>query len=594
MKLKPKRFKYVRFLQYTLLAVVPLIALVVLLTIQSRGWANNILEQNMVASLDKNAALINQHFANLMVNINQLDSDPELHNLYKQADYSGGNILSIRREIRNICNRYFFDLQGMVSVSFFTKEHTFIYYDKLNMPQSNDRDFFIFKELENEEGKVHWYSTYNLATAKNMEYYAGSKLYEFDVFSIAKPLTMTYYRYDVPYYFPNNGIRPVLCINFSPQYFASMLSTDSSIADTNYVVYDETGKTVYASAKNLPFSSQDLIDLSRAPNQVVAKDKKPYLIYQKPLSNGCGWSVAAISPLESAYAYFEDGLLYTALGVLLITVIYCVIMVSLSMRSISKPSTILIKAIEKTAKGDFSYQITTQEYPDFSDVFDSYNTMNTQINQLVHENYEIKLNEKNLEIQVINLQFNPHFLYNTLNLISLASLSRGHNDISNMICALSDMMRYSLKGPQGLVVLVEDMMYIQNYIKLMQLRHRPPFIYEEKIEEGIFNCLVPKFMLQPFIENAIIHGFDENDRQFSLEISGKTINDQEICFEIRDNGLGMSKESLEEIWIKESDSLGIKNTHDRIQLYFGKEYGLQIQSVLGKGTVVKIVLPKKK
>lgn len=590
MKMKKKRMQYIRFLRYACLAAVPLIILAVLIAVQSRGWTEHILRQNTVDLLDKNVSLIDQDFSNLMINIHLLDSDPDLHELFAGANYSESNILSIKREIGNVCNRYFFDLNGIVSLFFYTPAYTFTYYDKLPLPHFNDQDFPAYQELLNSDGSVKWYPTYNLATALNLERYVGSKLQNYGVFSIGKRLNLTYYRYDVPYAFPAERVHPILFMNFSPQYFKSMLSTDFLISDTNYMVYDNQGSLIYQSLDSMPFSSLDLLAIPNGATQ-SGIDHQPYMIFQKKLSNGCNWTVAAIAPLRSAYSYFSDGLLYTAFAVLLLTVIYSVIMVILSTRSLAKPISILADAIEHTAEGDFQHRICTQKHPDYEDVFVAYNSMNGHISRLIRENYEIKLNEKNLEIQVINLQFNPHFLYNTLNLISLMTLSRGQTDISDMICSLSNMMRYSLKTPQGLVPFEDDMKYVRNYISLMRLRYDPPFGYVEDIDEDIMQTLVPKFMLQPFIENAILHGYEQGMEDFALQVSAKRLDQQTLCFSVRDNGLGMDEETLAQLWTRETDSIGIRNTQNRIQLYFGMEYGVEITSGKNNGTSVRVTLP---
>ncbi|MEG0513191.1 MAG: histidine kinase [Clostridia bacterium] len=383
--------------------------------------------------------------------------------------------------------------------------------------------------------------------------------------------------------FPKGVQRPILFINFSPLYFRSMLSTDFLIADTNYAVYDSQGNIIYSSLPELPFSVADLNLLTAPSSEMKGRDHLRYLICQKALGNGCGWSVAAIAPLKYAYSYFSDSLLILALLVLLFTTGYCVVMVALSTRSFAKPFAILTKAIGHTAEGDFGYRIVTTEHSDFQPIFTSYNQMNDQVNQLIRENYEIKLNEKNLEIQVINLQFNPHFIYNTLNTISLLTMNRGEDDISEMICSLSYMMRYSIKVPQGLVPFSKDR---------MQLRFDPPFLYQEKIDPALLDVSMPKFLLQPFIENAILHGFANHGKLYTLSIEGK-LEDDVISFIICDDGEGMNEETLKQLWDKNSDSLGIRNTNHRIKLYYGEQFGVTIVSKPERGTTVTLVLPNK-
>ena len=188
--------------------------------------------------------------------------------------------------------------------------------------------------------------------------------------------------------------------------------------------------------------------------------------------------------------------------------------------------------------------------------------------------------------------FNPHFIYNTLNTISLLALTREEKDISDMVHSLAFMMRYSIKTPQGLVPFAQDMQYIDAYISLMQLRFEEKFLFDWDVDEAIQTCEVPKFLLQPFIENAILHGFALQENRYRLAIRG-WFEGGDIAFEIDDDGCGITPEEVEKIWGKESSSLGIKNTNERIKMYYGEEYGVLIHSAPGQGTRVHLGIGRK-
>ena len=218
--------------------------------------------------------------------------------------------------------------------------------------------------------------------------------------------------------------------------------------------------------------------------------------------------------------------------------------------------------------------------------------MNEHIERLIKENYEVKLSEKELEIQMINMQFNPHFLYNMLNTISLMALENGQEQISEMLIKLSYMMRYSAKTTSVIVPFREDLHYIEAYISAMQLRTNGHFEYRCNVDPALMDYPVPKFMLQPFVENAIQHGFslDHPDFTYTLRIDGHCEGNV-LLFSIADNGKGLEEQAIETLWKKENAGIGIANTHKRIQLYYGKDYGVSIQSKPQAGVVITVRIP---
>ena len=191
---------------------------------------------------------------------------------------------------------------------------------------------------------------------------------------------------------------------------------------------------------------------------------------------------------------------------------------------------------------------------------------------------------------MINMQFNPHFLYNTLNTISLLALVNGQEQISDMLGRLSYMMRYSVKNQNSLVPLELDLKYINAYVELMKLRSAYHFSYEKKIDPELYKQEVPKFLLQPFVENAMLHAFSDEKKQYELCISGY-IKENDIYLSMEDNGKGISEQEIETMWHKDAAKLGISNTAERIRLYYGAAYGVTIHSRLGEGTKVTIRIP---
>ena len=387
-------------------------------------------------------------------------------------------------------------------------------------------------------------------------------------------------------------------LNLNTSIFDEWLKSDHLLDDTSYRIYTPDRKPVYASA-SLNWENPDPLflpvpsavgDEAATYSNFVDEGGQGVFIHSRVLKE-TGWIITSYTSVDNAFLYFGSGISLASLVVILFTVVLVLIVVRVTMRNISEPLTLLCEGLDQTAEGNYSHRIHSTRFATYQSTFQTYNSMNEHITKLIAENYEVKLSEKELEIQMLNMQFNPHFLYNMLNTISLMALESGHDKVSSMLSKLSYMMRYSAKTTSGTVPLREDMHYIEAYISAMQLRANDKFEYICDVDEELLSHSVPKFMLQPFVENAIQHGFsaEQPDFTYTLRISGHRDGD-DLVFSVADNGKGF-EQNAETLWRKDHTSIGIANTHKRIQLYFGKDYGVTIHSRPSEGTVVTVRIP---
>lgn len=238
---------------------------------------------------------------------------------------------------------------------------------------------------------------------------------------------------------------------------------------------------------------------------------------------------------------------------------------------------------------------------DFNQIVDSYNRLNLRLTDSLRENYTIQLNEKQMRLRMLQAQINPHFLYNTLNLISAIANIRDIPEIRTISDAISDLLRYNLKsGP--IVRLKEEVKQIGRHITIQQIRFPDRFIYECALPAELEDITVPVCILQPLVENTIVHGFDEKEEGGYIMINiYAELNTLHIL--IADNGAGIPADKLEslrlslrsntvmEIRTPSGSSIGLLNVHQRIQTFCGKKYGIKVDSQEGKGTIVDLKLP---
>ncbi|MBU3199295.1 PocR ligand-binding domain-containing protein [Clostridium estertheticum] len=219
--------------------------------------------------------------------------------------------------------------------------------------------------------------------------------------------------------------------------------------------------------------------------------------------------------------------------------------------------------------------------------------------ELLDETKEkMKLTEllKNMEIKALQAQINPHFLYNTLNTIARMALIEGAPDTENLIYAISDLLRYSLKNSNNMVTIDSEITNIKKYFYIQKTRFGDRFDYKLDIDPSILNFKIPVMTLQPLVENSIIHGLKNMTINGKVKIIGKNFNNSYLTLEVFDNGIGIDEDRLKTIFAVENSyenltGLGIKNVDDRIKHFFGSKYGIELKSTKECGTTATIKVP---
>lgn len=222
------------------------------------------------------------------------------------------------------------------------------------------------------------------------------------------------------------------------------------------------------------------------------------------------------------------------------------------------------------------------------------NTMN-RLEDSMQKERTASAKQRDAEIKFLEAQINPHFLYNTLDTINWMAIDADQYNISNAISSLAGILRYGIENNNRRVPLSMEIDWLKKYVFLQQSRLKSPIDCRIHVDPGAMNCRIHKLLLQPFVENAIIHGFEGGDKQFILEISIKEI-EEKLEITISDNGKGMEKSVLESLRSEQEDGrrshIGVKNAIDRVKMYYGESAGVKITSTPGHGTVVIIEIPK--
>ena len=240
--------------------------------------------------------------------------------------------------------------------------------------------------------------------------------------------------------------------------------------------------------------------------------------------------------------------------------------------------------------------LNTDSSKEFITIGSDFNEMLKGLKDQIEQNKELATNVAFSQLKQLESQLNPHFLFNTLdNIRFMAKIDAAAAD--KMIVSLSGILRYTIKDMREEVPLREDLNALQYYLNILQIRFNKRFKYEINVGDDIMDCLIPKLLLQPILENAIKYGFDGREK-LSVKIRGYQITDK-LVFVCEDDGAGIKEDKLNELReslnkdINETNHYGLFNIHRRVKLMYKGDYGLDIDSKPDEGCTVRIVLPKR-
>lgn len=266
---------------------------------------------------------------------------------------------------------------------------------------------------------------------------------------------------------------------------------------------------------------------------------------------------------------------------------------------VTKPLRKLNEAINDVSEGNFDQQVEVLTHDEVGEVAECFNRMVLAIKELIDKNYVITLQEKESELAALQAQINPHFLYNTLNSILWLSELQGADKVTQMLDSLIKVLQYTVDNTKEFVRVRDEVAFIHNYIRILNFRYFERFSFIFDIKEDTLEYEMPRFILQPLVENAVLHGFDNNDLNATVKLSIH-LQDGELFLCVSDDGRGMPEEKIREILHTDSSSkkslnkIGLYNVNQRICLTYGEEYAIHIDSKVGCFTKVTVRIPAQK
>ena len=365
-------------------------------------------------------------------------------------------------------------------------------------------------------------------------------------------------------------------------------------ANNLFYIYDDNNRIVSSNVRSEIGKKflQNKVNEVRG-RMTTIRNNDTYYIVSRALSSYEGYSIAHLISKRTV----EKNVIYFNLSVVVLALLFIIVSVLFSRftsKYITKPIQAVNAALQEVENGNFSVQFESPLKNEIGDLVSKFNHMTKELDFLVNKTMSLEIKSKEAQLLAYERQINPHFLYNTLDLIRSLVLLNEVQMVDKAIVSLSDLLRFNLKWEKE-VTLKEEFDSLLNYFVIIKLRFRDSLSYTMNLDRSISKCRTLKFLLQPIVENAIFHGTGNVDKAGKIDILAKRIND-EIIFIIRDNGIGMTPEKLEEVKRdmdnpESKKSLGLQNVNQRIKTKYGEKYGVGIESVYGEHTSVSIHIP---
>ena len=308
-----------------------------------------------------------------------------------------------------------------------------------------------------------------------------------------------------------------------------------------------------------------------------------------------GWKIVSVIP----NSVFNMGMYETRLFFVMLLIISMLLIIFVNQMvssSVASPLEKLNESVKEWEAGNMNPDIYIGGFTEVEHLGRTLKSTVEQIRKLMDDVLLEQEEKQKSELDALQSQINPHFLYNTLESITWMIEGERYEDAVFMISQLASLFRISLSKGRTIIRVEDEIKHATNYMNIQKIRYKNRFHVDFQIDEEILNCCTVKLIVQPLLENAIYYGVEGMDDEGEIWVRGYR-DDDDVCIEVRDNGLGMSEEILDSL-LKENSrvprkgsGVGVINVHKRIQIRFGKKYGLEIESEPDEGTMVRIRLP---
>lgn len=532
-----------------------------------------------------------------------LNSNYEMMRLMKERDSSAETAVKVinERTITNNIGAIYYSRDDIIAIHVITNGGTMYNYERrfAGVVDAHYSDKEWFRKLKESTGEMVWLGLFQGSVLNEMEQDAvfvfGRRLYDLTDHS---SVGMVIFETD-----PNPILSALSNASLTPNSQAFILDSKGDlIASTNHGVLqgvmsnDGTGTPVK-------------LDPLEEANKNMVVSAEPRL---------ADWTVLSVTPKTDINARIAETRRYLFLIVIALVLLSTLLATVIS-RTIASPLKLLIREMRQVENGNFTGSLNVRSFEEINSLVASFNRMVYRMDDLIERIKLASVSEKNAELAALQAQVNPHFLYNTLDMIYWMLDERGNDKLGRVILSLSQMFRYSSNWEEASkTTLRHELEQMKHYLTIIENRLAERVQTVIEIDDVWLDTVIPKMTLQPIIENAVKSGLEPLNRPGRIRVYSRR-EGQEFHLVIEDDGVGMDEATLNQLQAALDEDIqqqigglqphagvgkqvvrehrigrrgiGLPNVHRRLALHFGDEFGLRIRSAPGKGTAVTIVMP---
>lgn len=538
-----------------------------------------------------------------------LNSNFELLRLIQDRDTNKDEAVSIinERTITNILGAIYYSRDDIVGIHVITNAGKNYNYERgfHSVMDTNYPSSAWYRKLQDSSGEMVWLGLFQGSVINQFQkdplFIFGRKLYD---------LT-------------DHRVIGVMLIETNPRPILDALSNVTISPNSLVYIVDRENRMIASTAEE-KVTPPSFSGLPRPQsNEIIVDDRTDQLIVAAKAKMS-DWTVFGLTPKGDINAEVVKTREYLYV-VIVVLVILSTALASLISRNIASPLKLLIREMKQVEMGNFKGSVTVKSFEEINSLVSSFNRMVNRMDELIERITLSSMSEKNAELQALQSQVNPHFLYNTLDMIYWMLDERENDRLGKVILALSHMFRYSSDWQEASkTTLRQELDQMRQYITIIESRLEGRVSTDIQIAPDYLDVILPKMTLQPIIENAVKYGLEPLREQGNLRVFTE-VHEQELHIIIKDNGVGIEESTLAEMKemlradtaeagglvasmkieqqtasssaqtaslnVKTRRGIGLTNVHRRIALMFGDAYGLRIHSKQGEGTTVIIAMP---
>lgn len=575
------KMKYLKF-EMTLSFLLIVIIIITTAELINFWWIKDVIETRVSETTVETLKQIDKNMDSLFGNVEDISkytlSNNEVRSLLKLTDRNSQEatelLIKLNEEYANLTNSKSF----IAAINIYGKNK--LKFESAGASTTNDKKFVKGEEL--------------LGTSERL--YAVSPTYKRSYYTLGDQYIISVYR-QIKDINNLNRLLGFIRIDISEK-IINEIYKEASVGKTGYIfIADKEGLIISHSDKKLIGSSIKKEGFSSA----ILKQRDGY--YKEKI-NGKNLLITYYQSDKHNMIYLGsvpynelmdnvDKARNLTIIITLVAIIAAFIFSYILSMQISVPISVLTDSMQQVEKGDFDVKIEIKREDEIGQLSESFNHMVCRLKSLIEENYLIKIKRKEAELEALQAQINPHFLYNTLDIAYWSSRMEKAPNTEGIIKNLAKVFKLGLNKGNEITTISKELEHLESYLFIQLLRYEEEPLIQFDIDETIKENKIIKLLLQPIVENALQHGIVDMESGGCINIKGYR-DKEDIVFEVSDNGKGIENSRIYSMLSEKPNRIGygLKNIDERIQLYYGEKYGIVIESHLNKGTKVTIRIPK--